>query len=128
MQSYGLKKTFAFTFANQIATIFLRIPGLLFPLVILNLLPAQNVAYFYIPWMIFLMFCDFVSLINGAFLMEGSHKERDTSKHERKAIKLSLLVVFGGIALFSMFGEFILSLFGKEYIYCSMAKIALFIK
>ncbi len=112
----ALKKIFAFTFANQIATISYRLPGLLFPIIILNLLSAQEVTYFYISWMIFSMFCEFIMLINAALLMEGSNEEKDIKKHKTKTINLSFLVVFGGIVLFFVFGEFILSLFGKEYV------------
>jgi len=111
-----LKKIATFTIGNQIATIFLRLPSLLFPLIILSLLSAQNVAYFYIPWTIFLILCEFVMLINGAFLMEGAYEERYITKHLKKVAKLLLLVVAGGIILFSVFGEFILGLFGKDYL------------
>jgi len=111
-----VKKIFAFTFANQIATISFRLPGLLFPIIILNLLSARDAAYFYIPWIIFSMFCEFIILINSAFLMEGSNEEKDMWAHKIKTIKLSFLVVFGGIVLFFVLGETILSLFGKEYV------------
>lgn len=46
--------------------------------------------------------------------MEGSYK-KDIRKDQGKAIKLSFLVVLGGIALFFMFGRPLLSLFGKGY-------------
>ena len=111
-----LKNAFAFISANYISTIFLQLPNLLFPIIILNALSEADVAYFYIPWQLFFVFFVIITVINSAFLMEGSHDERDIEKHKRKTIKLSFLVVFGGIILFFIFGEFLLSLFGKEYI------------
>lgn len=111
-----LKNTFAFISANYISTIFLQLPNLLFPIIILNILSESDVAYFYIPWQLFFVFFVIICLISSVFLMEGSHKEKDIEKYKRKTIKLSFLVVFGGIILFFVFGEFLLSLFGKEYI------------
>ena len=109
-----LRRAFAFLSANYISTIFLQLPNLLFPLIILNMTSGADVAYFYIPWHMFFALFGFIILINSAFLMEGSY-EKDIRKDERKTIKLSFLVVIVGIVLFFIFGRSILSLFGSGY-------------
>jgi len=109
-----LKKAFKFLSGNYISSIFSQLPNFLFPIIVLNLVSGADAAYFYMPWHIFFIFLSFIGPINAALLMEGSYK-KDIRKDQGKAIKLSFLVVLGGIALFFMFGRPLLSLFGKGY-------------
>jgi len=111
-----LKNTFTFILANYISTIFLQLPNLLFPIIILNMFSAADVAYFYIPWRLFFVFFVIITVINTSFLTEGSHNEINIKKQEIKTIKLSFLIVSGAIILFVIFGKFLLSLFGERYI------------
>jgi len=117
MLGFGIiRKNLNYIFTNYLSSIASGVPGLLFPVLILNFLSAQVTAYFYVAWSIFSAITLLIMAIVMSFFVEGSYSENEIKRNRKKGLKASLIIatvcLFGVI----LFGKFILSLFGQEYL------------
>ncbi len=111
-----IRKNFDYIFTNYLSTIASTLPGLIFPILILSILSAEMVAYFFVAWMIFSLITQLIMSITLSFFVEGSHKENEIIKNRNKGLKASLIIATVSVLMVFLFGKFILSLFGEEYL------------
>jgi len=109
-----IKGAFKFSIYNYIATIFDNAPTLMLPIIVLNLLGANNAAKFNIAYAIGNLFIISDALSTSLFV-EGSHG----ASLRRNAIK-TILAIYSiltpAVVLIYFFGGNILALLGSEYI------------
>lgn len=106
---------FRFSFGNYIAAIFEGIPNFLLPLVILNILGAEQNAYFYVAWSISAILLMVPKATSMSLFAEGLNNPNDFKKDFLKSLKFVFSILGPLIVVFYLFGKYILSLFGTSY-------------
>lgn len=104
-----------FSASNYAAGIVLGISSAAVPLLILNTLSAQEVAYYRIPFTIAGLLFAVMHGIAPSLFAEGSHSERELTSNTRKALKLTFVLLTPAVVLVFFFGDYILLMFGSEY-------------
>jgi O-antigen/teichoic acid export membrane protein len=107
-----LNEMLHFSFANYLAILFWTAPGLVLPIMVVNLLGAELNAYFYIAWAIGGM----LSVIPGAasisLFAEGSYEQERLGINIWRSLKMILLLLAPAVMLMLAFADKILLLFG----------------
>lgn len=109
-----LKKLLPFSLINFLNAVSLNLPGMIFPLIIISLFFEREAGLFYIPWMIFMVYCSLVTSVNSVFLMKASYGE-DVKKLVKKVFSFSLCLGMIGFLTFTLAGNKILLIFRKDF-------------
>jgi O-antigen/teichoic acid export membrane protein len=110
-----IKETMTYSFANYISSFVLNMPSLILPVIILNVLSAKYVAYYYVASMIQNMLQVVPVAAEQALLTEGSYNEAELRKHIKKALTTILVILTPAIAVIVLLGNVLLQAFGKSY-------------
>lgn len=101
--------------ANHTLTLTERVPGLVLPVVVTELISPQANAYWYVIWMsAWVVFITPVS-VGIALFAEGSHRPETLPGATRHALKTSLLFGGGGALVLAAAASPVLDLLGHEY-------------
>jgi O-antigen/teichoic acid export membrane protein len=110
-----IKQMGKYSFGNYVAGFIGGLPLMILPIMILNKLGAEVVAYYYMPMMIAgLLFVIPQATANSLFA-EGSYSEKDLRGLVWKAVRIISLLLIPGILIVFFFGDLVLGLFGAEY-------------
>lgn len=104
-----------YSLGNYIARVFLQIPPLVFPIMVVNLLGTEMNAYFYIAWSFISILQVIPSSISNSLFAEGSNQEELFQVNIVKSLKLIFLVLLPAILVFLVLADKILLLFGHLY-------------
>ena len=104
-----------YSFGSYGADVLATTPGLVLPLLVVNILGAESNAYFYIAWMIASLITAIPLAISTSLFVEGSHDESTFITNARKALALSFSLVVPVVLIVFLAGRYILSIFGPEY-------------
>ena len=104
-----------FSAGNYVAAIFTAMPAAMLPLLILNTLPAESVAYYYIAFTIAWLLFAITYAVCMSLFAEGSHFERELKNNVRKALKFIFTLLIPAVIVILLFGDYLLLLFGAEY-------------
>jgi glycosyltransferase involved in cell wall biosynthesis/O-antigen/teichoic acid export membrane protein len=100
---------------NHTLTLCERVPGLVLPIVVTELLSPQANAYWYVIWMsAWVAFMAPLS-VGVALFAEGSHRPETMSGATTQALRISLIFGGGGAALLWLLAGPVLNLLGHEY-------------
>jgi O-antigen/teichoic acid export membrane protein/glycosyltransferase involved in cell wall biosynthesis len=100
---------------NHTLTLCERVPGLVLPIVVTELLSPQANAYWYVIWMsAWVVFITPLS-VGVALFAEGSHRPKAMSGATTQALRISLIFGGGGAAVLWLFATPVLDLLGPEY-------------
>jgi O-antigen/teichoic acid export membrane protein len=104
-----------FSFANYLSVLFWAAPGLVLPIIVVNLLGADLNAYFYIAWAI----GGVLSVIPGAasisLFAEGSYEQERLGISVWRSLKMILLLLVPAVMLVLAFADRLLLFFGTAY-------------
>ena len=100
---------------NYVGDLLWTAPGLLFPLIVVNLFGAAENAYFYVAWSIAGLLVAIPTAVGSSLLAEASHSSGETERHVRRAFVLTLVLVGPGIVLAWLAAPYLLVLFGPAY-------------
>lgn len=103
-----------FSLVNFLNALSSFLPGAVFPLIVVYFFSNREAGIFYIPWMIFSLWCSCIGSIMTVFLMKTSHGV-ELRILLRKVIELTTCLAIMGFILFYFWGEYVLSLFRKEF-------------
>ena len=92
--SKAVKNFIGYAFGVYIAGIFEMLPGLLLPIIVLNVLGAKMNAYFFIAWSIMFFTTMIARNTARSLLAEGSHDPTKLRKKLLKVLSLPLLYYF----------------------------------
>jgi len=120
-----LKKLLPFSLVNFLNAISLTLPGILFPLIVIALFSKKETGLFYIPWMIYSVWCSFITSINSILLMHASYG-KESKELFKKAILFSLLLGMVGFLIFVFLGDKILLIFKKDFSLYSYSILKIF--
>lgn len=104
-----------FSAGNYVAEIFDSVPGLLLPLMIVNVLSAEMGAYFFMAWAISRLLVAIPVSTTASLLAEGSHDPTKFRKDVIRSIKFASILLIPAIAGIFIIGDKLLLLFGTEY-------------
>jgi O-antigen/teichoic acid export membrane protein len=104
-----------FSFTNYAANILWTIPGLVLPLMVLDLLGAQPNAYFYIGWAIGGILFMIPVAASFSLFAEGSYNQEKLAGDIKKSLKLIFLLLIPAIIIIFFLGDKLLLLFGEAY-------------
>jgi O-antigen/teichoic acid export membrane protein len=85
------------------------------PILILNVLGAEQSAYFFIAWTIANTISLIPSSISASLLAEGSHDERSLKRHTIRGLVLTALILIPILIVVFSFADRLLGLFGEQY-------------
>ncbi|MBA7548107.1 hypothetical protein ES705_40553 [subsurface metagenome] len=112
-----VKRMIKFSLGNYVAGNLGRLPFMVLPILITNLIGAKYSAYFYIDMMIISFLYIIPTATSQSLFAEGSYSEIELKIHLKKAVKIISLIIIPAIITISIFGNYILLAFGKEYSY-----------
>lgn len=104
-----------YSLGNYLANLLWGAPGLLFPLMVVNILGAEMNAYFYIAWAIAAVLFMIPGAISTSLFAEGSYERGLLRVNTLKSLKLCLLILLPAVLLTFAIGDKLLLLFGHAY-------------
>lgn len=110
-----VKKMTKFSLGNYIARYIGELPATVLPILITNSIGAKFSAYFYMDMIIASLIYIIPLSISRSLFAEGSYIETELKVQLKKAIKIISIVIIPAIIIISIFGNYILLAFGKEY-------------
>ncbi|TET91160.1 MAG: hypothetical protein E3J35_04085 [Methanomassiliicoccales archaeon] len=110
-----VKKMLHFSAGNYAAVIFGMMPASLLPLIIMNTINVEQVAFYYIAFTIATLLFAITDAVCLSLFAEGSHFEKELRNIVRKALKLVLVLLIPAVIIVMLFGEYVLLLFGSSY-------------
>lgn len=109
-----IKNMARFSAGNYVADILYNLPRLVFPIIILNILPAKFAGYFYIAIMMASLVYGISLSISVSLLVESSDKNKFWN-NVNNAIIFNLIILIPSILLFMIFGKFVLNIIKPDY-------------
>jgi O-antigen/teichoic acid export membrane protein len=109
-----VRTSLQFSFGNYIAQILLNFTYLVLPIMILNILGADESAKYYIAYTIGNFLLQVPDAVGMSLFVEGSHGESMRKNVVRAAAAIYAVLIPGVIIVF-LFGGQLLALFGKDY-------------
>ena len=104
-----------FSFHNYVVNIFWAIPSMVLPIMVVNLLGAEQNAYFYIGWAVASMVFMIPTSISLSMVAEASHDENKLILEMRRSLKLIFLLMVPVIVILLLLGHTFLMFFGRAY-------------
>ena len=104
-----------FSFLNYLGDLFWNLPGLVLPLIVVNLLGAENNAYFFIAWAVNSVLIMIPAAVATSLLAEGAYDNANLKNHISRSLKmLAVLMVPTVILVWFLANKFLL-LYGGLY-------------
>ena len=106
---------FHYSIGNHVAGIFGTAPGLILPIMVVNVLGAEQGAYFYVVWAITRIIFVASGAISTSFFAEGSNAPDMVYMNARRSLKLAYLLLIPIVVGVFLIGDKILLVFGDVY-------------
>lgn len=110
-----IKDIWKYSAGNYFVSIFSTAPSLVLPIIIVNLVSAEQTAYFYVAWMISTLLLAIPFAVSTSLFAEGVHSEEELAANARRSLRFILLLLVPAIALLVLLGKWLLLLFGESY-------------
>lgn len=110
-----IKDIWSYSVGNYLVYICMTIPVFALPIIVINLLGAEQNAYFYIAWTIATLLFAIPNGIALSLFAEGSHLEGKLRDNTMKSIKSSFLLLIPAMLILIMVGKWLLLAFGGSY-------------
>ena len=110
-----LSEMLGYSFANYLSVLLWGAPGLIFPLMVVNLLGAESNAYFYIGWAVSNVIVMIPQSVTTSLLAEGSYDEANLKTHILRSLKIIFLLLVPAVVAVLLLADKLLWLFGTQY-------------
>ena len=114
MDTTFLGEAFCFSVGNYIAGLLITIPNQILPIMVLNILGAEETAHYYIVFTIASLMFIIPGAVSTSLFVEGSHKE-DLRKTTLKSAFVIFFLLIPIVIILYFFGGFLLRIMGKDY-------------
>lgn len=104
-----------FSIGNYIASLLGTGSTLALPLLVVNVLGAEEAAYFYIDWTLYNFILAISGSISTSLFAEGSNDPRGVYSNAGRSLKLTYLLLVPIVLLILIFGRELLMIFGPKY-------------
>jgi O-antigen/teichoic acid export membrane protein len=109
------KKIFRFSFLNYISALLWDAMSFLLPIIVVNVLGAEQNAYFYIAWTFGGLLRAIPMSTSLSLFAEGSSNSKQLATDVRRSLKMILVLLLPAIIVVLLVGDKILLLFGQSY-------------
>jgi O-antigen/teichoic acid export membrane protein len=110
-----LKDLLRFAFANYAASFLWGVPGMVFPIMVLNMLGAESSAYFYVAWAIGAVLTTVSNDTSTSLFAEGSYDEEQLHTNIKRSLKMVGVLLVPAVVLVLLLADKLLLLFGTSY-------------
>jgi len=110
-----LKDMWRYSGGNYLANLFSACPAFILPLMVVNLLGAEQNAYFYIGWMMAALLFAIPMAVSQSLFAEGSHFEDKLKGNVTKSLKFTYLLLVPAVIVLILVGKWVLLAFGYSY-------------
>ena len=104
-----------FSSGNYIANLLRGFPGMILPIMVINLLGAESTAYYYIAWAVASTVTMVAESTSMSLFAEGSYEEERLELNVRRSLKLIFLILVPAVILVLAFADKLLLAFGSSY-------------
>jgi O-antigen/teichoic acid export membrane protein len=115
LNSNIIKNIWRYSAGNYFAALFTAGRNFLLPIIVLNLLGAEQNAYFYVAWMVAGLLFAIPMAVSQSLFAEGSHFEDELGLNVLKSFKFISLLLIPAVILLLLLGKWLLLLFGTSY-------------
>jgi len=109
------KDMWRYSAGNYLANLLAASPAFILPLMVVNLLGAEQNAYFYIAWMIAGLLSAIPGAVASSLFAEGSHFEDKLKENVLKSLKFTFLLLVPAVIVLVLVGKWLLLAFGQSY-------------
>lgn len=110
-----LKQFWKYSFGNYFTDLVGNSPMFVLPILIINHLGSDNVAYYNISMMIIGLLYVIPFSVNNALFSESSNNEVSTQANVQKSFRIIAYLLLPAIIILIIGGKYILIMFGKKY-------------
>jgi O-antigen/teichoic acid export membrane protein len=110
-----LKDMMRFSFTNYIANIIWFLPGSILPIIVINMVGAEQNAYFYIAWALGNILFNIPTSLSYSLLAEASSDQSKMKRDVTRSLKLIMVILVLAILVMLAIGDKLLLLFGQAY-------------
>jgi len=110
-----LKDMWRYSAGNYLANLFMIGLPFILPLMVVNLLAAEQNAYFYVGWMIAGLLFAIPVAVSQSLLAEGSHFEDKLKETVARSLKFTYLLLIPAVIVLILVGKWLLLAFGQSY-------------
>jgi O-antigen/teichoic acid export membrane protein len=100
---------------SYFAHLFDSAPFLILPIMVVNLLGAEQNAFFYVTWIIATLLFSIPRAVAQSLFAEGAHFEEELLGNVTKSLKFVFIILVPAVILALLFGKWLLLLFGEAY-------------
>jgi len=104
-----------YSLGSYLAELFAAGSTLILPIMVVNLLEAEQNAYFYVAWKIVGLLFAIPGAVSRSLFAEGSHYEDELRVNVRRSLGLVFLLLIPAAILLFLLGKWFLLLFGASY-------------
>ena len=109
-----LNEAFHFSAGNYLAGLFMTAPNVILPILVLNVLGAEQAAYYYIAFAIATLLFRIPSAVSMSLFVEGSHGEALKNTVKKSLFIICLLLLPAAVMMF-VWGGRVLGVVGADY-------------
>ena len=109
-----LNDAFHFSVGNYLASLFMLGPNFVLPIMVLNVLGAEQAAYYYIAYAIVALLFKIPHAVSMSLFVEGSHGEALKRAVVKSLFAIFLLMIPAAVILY-VWGGWLLGLVGADY-------------
>jgi len=110
-----LKDMWRYSGGNYLANLFMACIPFILPLMVVNILSAEQNAYFYIGWMIAGLLFAIPAAVSQSLFAEGSHFEDKLKENVTQSLKFTYLLLVPAVIVLVLVGKWLLLAFGQSY-------------
>ena len=111
-----IKDMWRYSGGNYLTNLLSASPAFILPLMVVNLLGAEQNAYFYIAWAMAGLLFAIPAAVSQSLFVEGSHFEDKLRESVIKSLKFTFLLLVPAVIVLILLGKWLLLLFGQSYL------------
>jgi len=109
------KDIWRYSSGNYLANLFMACLPFILPLMVVNLLGAEQNAYFYVGWMMAGLLFAIPAAVSQSLFAEGSHFEDKLKENVARSLKFTYLLLVPAVIVLILVGKWLLLAFGQSY-------------
>jgi len=110
-----IERSFKFSLGNYSAGMFITAPNQIIPLIVLNVLGAEETAHYYIAFSIASLICMIPNATSMSLFVEGSYGEA-LKRNTIRALTFAFLLLIPSVIFIHLYGGRILAMIGRDYL------------
>jgi len=110
-----LRGMWRYSTGSYLANLISALRTLLLPVLVVNILGAEQNAYFYVAWMIANLLFTIPTAVSQSLFAEGSHSDDMLRRNFIRSLKFTFLLLIPAVIVLIVVGKWLLLAFGQSY-------------